>query len=143
MTTDEEQILAAAKRFYGAIEEVATGKGVDAIKETWHQTADVTSAHPTGEWMHGWDEILASWQVFASFGREGAGGSKIRDLRAHYSGGDLAYTTGVFVAGAGFGGASMNVTNVLQRVNGVWKIVHHHADKAPTLEAAMEKLADD
>jgi hypothetical protein len=23
----------------------------------------------------------------------------------------------------------------------VWKIVHHHADKAPSLEAAYEKLA--
>jgi hypothetical protein len=32
---------------------------------------------------------------------------------------------------------------VLHRVDGVWKIVHHHADKAPKMGAALEKIAQE
>jgi hypothetical protein len=30
---------------------------------------------------------------------------------------------------------------VLRRIDGVWKVIHHHADKAPKLGAAAEKYA--
>ena len=37
----------------------------------------------------------------------------------------------------------LNVTNVLHRQDGVWKIVHHHADKAPAIETGLAKAAED
>jgi hypothetical protein len=36
----------------------------------------------------------------------------------------------------------MNVTNVLHRDKGAWKIVHHHADRTPGVDVAMEKQAE-
>jgi ketosteroid isomerase-like protein len=140
MTSDEQEVEAAARRFYDAIEKMVTGKGLDAMRDAWHHDDAVTGGHPSGEWSKGWDEVWATWQVFASFGREDRGGSSIRDLSVRLCG-DMAYTTCVFTASPAFGGAALACTNVLQRRNGVWKIVHHHADKSATMAAALERIA--
>jgi ketosteroid isomerase-like protein len=140
MDSDEELVRAATLRFYAALEDVVCGRGIATMKEAWHHTPRVTSAHPMGEWSHGWEEVLATWEVIAGLGKPDAGGATLRDLKVHVYG-DVAYTTCVFVAGESFGGIKMNVTNVLHRDGGVWKIIHHHADKAPAVEEGFEKLA--
>jgi hypothetical protein len=140
MTQDEEEVIAATRRFYDAIEDMVSGRGLESMRAAWHHTDRVTSGHPSGEWAEGWDEVWATWTVFAAFGRADRGGSKIRSLRA-YVYGDLAYTTCIFIASPGFGGDSLACTNVLHRADGVWKIVHHHADKSPSMGAALEKIA--
>ncbi len=139
MTNEESEVVAATERFYRAIEHMVGGGGVGPMREAWHHGPRVTSSHPTGEWAHGWEEVSATWDVFASFGREGDGGTQIRDIKAYVCG-DLAYTTSVFVASPKWGGARLNCTNVLQRIDGTWKIIHHHPDKAPSMEASMEKM---
>jgi ketosteroid isomerase-like protein len=138
--SDEEEVCAAARRFYDGIEQIVSGKGVDAMSDAWHHTDRVTGGHPSGDWAQGWDEILATWKVFAGFGREDRGGSQIKAMKAHVYG-DVAYTTSLFVASPGFGGDTLACTNVLHRVNGVWKVIHHHADKSPAMGAALEKIA--
>lgn len=138
--TTEEEVCAAALRFYEGIEHMVSGKGLGLIQETWHRTDRVTSGHPSGEWSQGWDEIFATWEVFAGFGRHDRGGSKVKSIQAHVYG-DVAYTTCLFVASPGFGGETLACTNVLHRVNGAWKVVHHHADKSPKMTAALEKIA--
>ncbi len=140
MTSDESEVREAAVRFYDAIEAMISGKGLGPMQEAWHQTARVTTGHPRGDWAVGWDEVLATWKVFAAFGREGRGGSRIRDLQVHLYG-DVAYTTCSFVASPAFGSDTLACTNVLHRVGGVWKIIHHHADKSPAMGAALEKIA--
>jgi ketosteroid isomerase-like protein len=140
MTQDEIEVEAAARRFYQAIEQMVSGQGLDAMRDAWHQTDRVTSGHPSGEWSRGWDEVWATWEVFSSFGRADRGGTQIKSLQAHVYG-DTAYTTCVFIASPSFGGDEMQCTNVLHRVDGVWKIVHHHADKSPRMGAALEKIA--
>jgi ketosteroid isomerase-like protein len=140
MTSDEEEVIAATRRFYDAIEAMVGGRGLDAMNDAWHHTSRVTGGHPSGEWAEGWDEIWATWQVFAAFGRADRAGSKIRSLRA-YVYGDVAYTTCIFIASPAYGGGSIACTNVLHRADGVWKIVHHHADKSPEMGAALEKIA--
>lgn len=139
MTTEEEEVRGAAMRFYDAIEQMITGKGLGPLRDTWHHTHRVTGGHPSGAWAEGWEQVWATWEVFASFGREDRGGSRVRSLKAHVYG-DVAYTTCVFVAAPAFGGDTLACTNVLLRVDGVWKIVHHHADKSPAMVAALEKL---
>jgi ketosteroid isomerase-like protein len=119
------------------------GEGLERMREAWHHTPHVTSGHPSGDWATGWDEVWATWEVFAMFGKKGRGGSRIRDLRVHCYGGDLAYTTCTFVASPTFGSGTLACTNVLARVDGTWKIVHHHADKSPAMAAALERLAND
>ena len=142
MTHDEELVIASARRFYDAIESMISGQGLEAMRAAWHQTNRVTGGHPSGEWAEGWDEVWATWEVFASFGRADRGGSKIRNLKA-YVYGDVAYTTCVFTASPAFGGETLACTNVLHRVDGVWKIVHHHADKAPGMGLALERIAQE
>jgi ketosteroid isomerase-like protein len=140
MNDDQAEVVAAARRFYDALEQMLVGNGLDAMRAAWHHTDRVTSGHPVADWAHGWDEVLATWEVFAGFGRPDHGGSVIEGLQA-YVYGDVAYTTCVFVASPKFGSERLSCTNVLHRVNGVWKIVHHHADKSPGVAAALEQLA--
>jgi len=142
MSNDEIQVLAAAKAFYDAIESMVSGRGLEPMKAAWHHGPDVTSGHPTGSWAQGWAEVLATWEVFASFGKPEASGSSVRDLRAQVFG-DTAYTISVFQASEAFGRATMNCTNVLRRIDGAWKIVHHHADRTPSVEQSLEAMASE
>lgn len=57
--------------------------------------------------------------------------------------GDVAYTTSVFQASPAWGGEKMMCTNVLQRLEGQWKIIHHHADPSPAMAEALEKMLDE
>lgn len=137
---EEAPVRAAAMRFYDAIEHMVRGKGLDPMKDAWHHTSRVTGGHPSGDWAEGWDEVLATWEVFSAFGREDRGGSKVASMNVRVYG-DVAYTTCLFVASPAFGGETIACTNVLHRVDGVWKIVHHHADKSPKMGAALERIA--
>lgn len=142
MTPEEEEVRAAALRFYDAIEQIISGKGVDAMVAAWHHTPKVTSGHPMGDWAYGWDEVLATWTVFSTIGKPENVGSKVRDLRVHLYG-DTAYTTCIFTTAPSFGGVDLACTNVLHRANGQWKIVHHHADKTRAVEQTMERIANE
>ena len=140
MMNDEQAVHDAIMRFYDAIEQMVSGKGLDAMREAWHHTPRVTGGHPSGDWAQGWEEIWATWEVFAAFGRADRGGSELHGLKVHVYG-DIAYATSTFVASPAFGGDKLACTNVLHRVDGVWKIIHHHADKSPKMTAALEKIA--
>jgi ketosteroid isomerase-like protein len=138
---DDAAARAAVERFYAALESLITGHGTDLMKLAWHHTDAVTAAHPLGDWSYGWEEILATWEVVAGIGSPENGGSRIRNLQVRAYG-DMAYSTCVFVAGARFGGATVNCTNVLVRDDGDWKIVHHHADKSREIEEGLETASD-
>jgi ketosteroid isomerase-like protein len=140
MTPDEKEVEAVVLRFYQAIEDMVAGKGAGPMRDAWHHTPTVTSSHPTGEWARGWEEVSATWDVFASFGKEGNGGTRITNVQVQVFG-DVAYATSVFYASPAWGGAKLNCTNILQRMNGAWKVIHHHPDKAPSMAANLEKMA--
>ncbi|MBN1605939.1 MAG: nuclear transport factor 2 family protein [Polyangiaceae bacterium] len=139
MTSDHDQVIEATRRFYDAIEQMVSGKGLAAMEDAWHHIDEVTSGHPSGGWAHGWDEVWATWQVFAGFGAPDRGGSSISELRASVFG-DAAYATCMFRASKAHGGDSIKCTNVLVRIDGKWKIVHHHADPSRALAEALTKL---
>jgi ketosteroid isomerase-like protein len=59
--------------------------------------------------------------------------------------GDAAYSIGVYKSrlymSDGPLDLSVNCTNVVHRVDGAWKLVHHHADQAPPpWQAAIGKM---
>lgn len=137
----EDDVRAATVRFYDAIDQMVTGKGLEAMTAAWHHDDFVTAAHPTGDWARGWEPILATWEAFSLLGGPQHAGSQILDLVVRVNG-DLAYTTGTFVTAPSFGAERFNVTNVLERIRGEWKIVHHHADKSPGLAAAIAKILE-
>jgi ketosteroid isomerase-like protein len=137
---EDSAVLAATQRFYDAIDDIICGRGLEAMKAAWHHGPDVTSGHPTGSWARGWGEVLATWEVFATFGRPSNAGAVMRDLRAQVFG-DFAYTTCVYTTAPAFGSAQLNCTNVLRRIDGAWKIIHHHADRASAIDEGLEKMA--
>ncbi len=137
MASEDEAVAAATREFFGAIEDIVSGRGVERMKAAWHQLPNVTSAHPLGNWANGWSEVLATWQVFASFGRPGNAGTRLRDLRVFVFG-DTAYATSVFTSSPSLGSIDLNCTDVLRRIDGAWKVVHHHADKAPELGERLQ-----
>jgi hypothetical protein len=139
MANAENEVKEATRRFYDAIEHIVSGRGPAAMSEAWHHNDRVTGGHPNGGWAIGWDELWSTWEVFAGFGRADRGGSSIRDLEAHVYG-DIAYTTCIFTASPAWGGEDLACTNVLQRIDGVWKIIHHHADKGPKMGESLEKM---
>jgi hypothetical protein len=135
----DEEVLAATKRFYAALEALFSGGGLQPMVDAWHHTDDVSSAHPMGDWAHGWDEVLATWKVFEHVGRPELSGTKIDKLRGRVVG-DLAYVTSVFTSAPAVGSIELCCTNVLRFSDGAWKVVHHHADKSAQLAKNLEKF---
>lgn len=138
--TVEEEVCAAAMRFYDGINDMVSGRGIDGIRDAWEHSDRATAGHPSGEWSQGWAEIVVGFELFSALGRPNRGGSSVRSMKAHVYG-DIAYTTCLFTASPAFGGETLACTNVLRRMDGVWKIIHHHADKSPLMGAAAEKFA--
>ena len=136
--SDEDDVREVVMRFYDALEQLLCGGGVEPMKALWAHADHVTVAHPIGDWSYGWDEVSATWDEFGALGEPSNAGSSVRDLRVHVRG-DMAYATAVYTSAPVVGSVSMNVTNILQREQGTWKLVHHHADKASRIEAILEE----
>jgi len=141
MESAEEAAAKAIYRFYDALDELVRGKGAGLMAEIWHHGDYVTTAHPFGNWARGWTEVWANWEegaaVFKTYhGHDGrtdrVGG--IHELKVAVVG-DAAYGTGVYKSKLYMSGGpmllSVNCTNIVHRIDGVWKLVHHHSDQAP------------
>lgn len=140
MDGEEREVEAAARRFYDAIETMGSGGGLEAMREVWHHTDRVTSRHPIDDWAEGWEEVWATWQAVAAFGRADRGGGKVLRIRS-YVYGDFAYTIVVFQTAPSVGGEKFMCTNILLKKDGVWKVIHHHADPSPAMQVALERMA--
>jgi hypothetical protein len=136
----EDEVCKAAMGFYEGIDDMVSGRGLDRVKAAWEHSDRVTGGHPSGEWSQGWAEILVGFEIFASLGRPERGGAKVRGMKA-YVYGDFAYTTCLFTTSPAFGAETLACTNVLRKLDGGWKIIHHHADNGPAIGAAAEKFA--
>ena len=68
---------------------------------------------------------------------------RLKDQLIHVLG-DAAYEVGIEKAQFKIGGQEVNgeirVTNIYQKENGSWKMVHHHTDIAPAMIEALQKL---
>jgi ketosteroid isomerase-like protein len=139
MCKDEQAVSDAVRFFYLAIEDMVDGRGLEKMEQAWHQNERVTTKHPMSDWAVGWEEVLTTWQIANTFGKPGRGGSKLLDLKVHLYG-DVAYTTCVFHSSPEWGNEKLMCTNVLHKVDGMWKLVHHHADNSPGMMAALERM---
>jgi ketosteroid isomerase-like protein len=141
MTNDEEAVRAAAMKMYDAIEDMATGRGLDRMSDAWHHLDDVSTGHPIDNWAIGWESVWATWQVVAGFGRPDRGGGKVLEMRVFVHG-DTAHAISTFKVAPAFGGARIACTNVLRKIDGQWKVVHHHADTSPEMAKAIEAMIE-
>ena len=140
MESETEAAAKAIQRFYEALDQCLRGKP-EIMADAWHHEAYVTTVHPFGHWARGWSEVWATWQEIAAvFGiykgheqrTDRIGG--ISDLKVGLQG-DAAYGASVFVSKLLLADGPLilkvNCTNVVHKINGEWKVVHHHPDQAP------------
>ena len=142
MASAEEEVVAQViYKFYDALEDLLRSRGTSAMQAIWHHTDKVTTSHPFGSWARGWAEVAANWDeagaVFDIYKGHANRTDKIggiHDLKVVVLG-DAAYGTSVYKSHLYMSDAELflttNCTNIVHRIDGVWKIVHHHADQAP------------
>jgi ketosteroid isomerase-like protein len=117
--------------YHRAGREITNGNP-DAYKALLSHRDDVTVANPFGPTVRGWREVSATLDRAAMNYRDGevVGFENVSTIIAS----DLACTVEIEKYRARVGGAeelvsvSLRVTTVFRRENGVWKVVHRHAD---------------
>src|SRR5512132_3063017 len=105
---------------------------------------DVTLANPLGPVVRGWEQVAAATDLAASQVRDG----EIVDVEniSKCVTPELAYVVRVERAKAKVGGregltpVSLRVTLIMRPEDGVWKIVHRHADPITTAQPAESMI---
>jgi ketosteroid isomerase-like protein len=118
----------------------------EPVKELFSHRNDVTLANPLGPPARGWDQVAATIERASSFMRDG------EDLHcetvAKYVTAELAYTVGIERVKAKVGGredstqTALRVTMIFRPEEGVWKVVHRHADPITTAQPAESVIQE-
>jgi ketosteroid isomerase-like protein len=112
----------------------------EPLKMVYSHREDVSLANPFGPPVRGWEQAGATIERAASNYRDGeiVGFENV----AKYVTPELAYIVEVERYKAKVGGGeklapiSLRVTSIYRREDGVWKIVHRHADPITTAQPA-------
>ncbi len=137
MTPEATAVAAANLAFYRALEV----RDLSHMAEVWLQDPSASCIHPGWHRLDGWEEISRSWENIFSNSRPWS--VECEDVRIAVAG-DLAWVTCVEVIvpfGAEDDGdaARMQATNLFGRIQGEWRMVHHHASPTPVAEAAEDE----
>ena len=134
---DESQaVIAANAAFYQAFETL----DVQEMEKVWLRASYIKCVHPGWPLLRGWGPIMASWErIFANtFGMH----FTLSDVQVEVSG-SLAWVVLIEnLESRGYDGPSRSeilTTNLFEKRQGQWFIVHHHA--SPILAPAS--LAED
>ncbi len=113
-------------------------------KMVFSHREDVTLANPLGPPTRGWEQVAATMERAASQFR---GGEKVGfDIVAKYVTPELAYIVWVERTKAKVGGRqdvapiALRVTTIFRPEDGVWKVVHRHADPITNVQAPESVL---
>ena len=136
----EEDVRKASKQFYNALTQMVKGDA-SLIEAIWLHDETVTSMHPIGGREVGWKAVKKSFEQVSGIASDGKVELKEQLIRVV---GDMAYEVGIEAGQAEFAGEHVNiehrVTNIYQRKDGIWKMIHHHADIAPAMVEILRKL---
>ena len=118
----------------------------EPVKELFSHRDDVTLANPLGPPARGWDQVAATIERASSFMRDG------EDLHcetvAKYVTAELAYTVWIERVKAKVGEreditqTALRVTMIFRPEEGVWKVVHRHADPITTAQPAESVIQE-
>lgn len=136
-STPEQALRAANSQLYVAINLVLAGNP-DMIDNVWSQKDDVTNFGPFGGRIAGWKAVDAQFKKEAAMKM---GGTVVCEDLTVTVGADMGFTTCVEVGNhLNLNGKPEQVrfrsTNVFRLEKGEWKLVHHHTDPAPVMQAA-------
>ncbi|HWL85155.1 MAG TPA: nuclear transport factor 2 family protein [Polyangiaceae bacterium] len=136
--SQEQEVQNAHDLFYTALNRALIGDP-SAMAEAWWHDDPITAMHPIGGCATGWEQVWLTWQELAASISEGR--VEVTDLRIHVLG-QVAYTVGIEHVSSFFAGEWVHfdsrVTNIFLCKEGVWKMLHHHVDKAPGLQTAAQ-----
>ncbi|MEM8573879.1 MAG: nuclear transport factor 2 family protein [Pseudomonadota bacterium] len=140
--TVEDEVRAASETFYEALNSTFNGDP-NPMMDIWLHTPTVTAMRPNGGCEIGWDKLWPAWKQVAELF---SGGHVEITKRTIYVSGDVAYEIGLERGTLSPGGetikAEHRVTNIFERSNGDWKIIHHHTDKSEGAMEALRRLDD-
>jgi uncharacterized protein (TIGR02246 family) len=137
VTPEATAVADANLAFYRALE----ARDLETMASVWYHDESVSCVHPGWHRLDGWDEVERSWENIFSNSRPWA--VSCEDIRIALAG-DLAWVTCVevivpFGADEESEAARMQATNLFGRVDGEWRLVHHHASPSPTGEGLPEE----
>lgn len=129
-TIEHDAVKEANERFYRALENA----DLNAMSAVWLHDTWVKCVHPGWDLIVGWERVRESWrQIF-----EGNTGMRVAATEVQITiEGDFALIScyemlAVFLDSAR---APVSVrttaTNLFQRVDGEWRMIHHHASQVP------------
>jgi ketosteroid isomerase-like protein len=109
-----------------------TNRNPEVYKQLYSRHDDVTLANPFGPPARGWSDVSATLDRAAANYRDGevVGFENVSTV----IGSDLAYTVEIESYRARVGRAediipvAVRVTTIFRREEGIWKVVHRHAD---------------
>ncbi len=137
-TEAEKGLRAANDQFYAALNAMFTGD-LAPMNAIWAHQEEITDMGPFGGRLTGWTQVGEEFKREAAMKIGGHVGYK--DLVVQV-GGDMGYTVCI-EQGENMSTdgkpvmVSHRATNVFRLINGQWKMVHHHTDLSPQLEAAV------
>jgi ketosteroid isomerase-like protein len=128
-----------------ALAEFAKGNP-QPLKDIFSQREDVTLANPYGPAVRGWKQAAEAMERAAANYRDGdaVGFETIAKCVT----GELAYIVEVERYRAKLGGSqdllpvALRVTSIFRPEDGVWKLVHRHADPITTTRSAESVLGE-
>ena len=137
--TAEDDVDQLMEQFTIAQGELLRGNAESAFSLMSHRQ-DVTLANPFGPVARGWEQVVAVSDFAASRVRDG----EVVDVEnvSKYVTPELAYVVRVERAQAKVGGQqtlspiALRVTMIMRPEDGVWKVVHRHADPITTAQPA-------
>jgi ketosteroid isomerase-like protein len=119
---------------------------VEPMNDLFTHREDVTLNNPLSPPARGWDQVAATIKRASSFMRDG------EDLHcetvAKYVTPELAYTVWIERVKAKVGGredftqTALRVTMIFRPEEGVWKVVHRHADPITTAQPAESVIQE-
>ena len=136
----EDEVRKASKEFYAALSRMCNGDA-RSLADVWSHGTAVTAMHPIGGREVGWEAVKQSFGKVAEL--SSGGKVELKDQLIHVAG-DVAYEVGVERGEIKLAGKQVNidarVTNVYQRRNGAWKLVHHHTDTSAAMLDVLHGL---
>jgi len=120
---DAAEVEEANARFYRAFESLE----ISQMEQVWARGENVRCIHPGWCLLSGWGAVRQSWEAIFKDSREMR--FSIGDVDVHAEG-DLAWVTCTeHLETHGYDGVShgaVEATNVFERHEGRWYVVHHH-----------------
>lgn len=135
-SVEAERVGQASANFYKSLNEMFVGD-VASMFNVWSHADDVTYMGPVGDFKIGWEQVRAEWEKQASLKL----GGEVLPVDVHVTVGDDLAVVQCREVGNNLDAegrplqVSIRATNVFRKEQGEWKMIGHHVDIIPFLDA--------